>query len=499
MVVKFFKPPTHGGSVGAIKYLLSSKRVQNGTAKVLQGDVELTRKLIETNPHKQKVDVGCLSFEEANIDERIKYKLMQEFEEMLLPNMQGKYNILWVEHTDKGRLELNFCIPKIELEKNRALSPYYHKADLPRVETWQSLQNLIYNFSDPKDPAKARTVELNSKVKKLNIDYDNLDKILHQKVNNGEIESREQIIQLLKDSNITVTRTGKDYIAIKLPNSKKARRYKGSIYSEQFTSIEYIGKELRNQQTKINKYSKRDTRAEITRLETKLQEHIEQKKAELQKRYKFSKPKEQEIEDISLLVVNRPVSKLSKLFDTHKSDIGNGSARRTEQNNIFDRDKKEIRTVDYTFILHKKIKVKYIPYVDYREQIKLIIGDKYRIEKRNNGHISYRSTENKFKVITDKGNKISCNNTPNQEDIRLMINIGLCKGWKLEDLKLNTNIPEAKKMFDLEIGKIKMDMDRADKMEIKENIEKDIPVPVEVEKVEDKKVENNYNYPSRGI
>ena len=54
-------------------------------------------------------------------------------------------------------------------------------------------------------------------------------------------------------------------------------------------------------------------------------------------------------------------------------------------------------------------------------------------------------------------------------------------------------------MFDLEIGKIKMDMDRADKLEIKENIEKDIPVPVEVEKVEDKKVENNYNYPSRGI
>ena len=31
MVVKFFKPPKHGGSVGAIKYLLSAKRVKNGT------------------------------------------------------------------------------------------------------------------------------------------------------------------------------------------------------------------------------------------------------------------------------------------------------------------------------------------------------------------------------------------------------------------------------------------------------------------------------------
>ena len=76
MVVKFFKPPTHGGSAGAIQYLLNNKRVKNGTARVLQGDVDITRKLIETNPHKQKVDVGCLSFEEANIDERIKFKLL---------------------------------------------------------------------------------------------------------------------------------------------------------------------------------------------------------------------------------------------------------------------------------------------------------------------------------------------------------------------------------------------------------------------------------------
>ena len=501
MVVKFFKTPTHGGSVGAIKYLLSAKRVKNGTAKVLQGDVNLTKKLINTNPHKQKVDVGCLSFQETNIDERIKYKLMREFEEMLLPNMQGKYNILWVEHTDKGRLELNFCIPKIELEKNRALTPYLHKADLPRVETWQSLQNLIYNFSDPKDPAKARTVELNSKVKNLNLDYDNLDKILHKKVNDGEIESREQIIQLLRDSNITVTRTGKDYLAIKLPNSKKARRYKGAIYHEQFTSLSYITEELRNQQAKINQYSNRDTRAEIKRLETKLSEHIERKRAELQKRYKYAEPKNEENEDVSLLVINRHRNKLSKLFNPYKPDIIDESTRRAQQNDILHRVEKEIKIVDYTFILHKKIKFKYIPYVDYREQIKLIIGNKYRIEKRNNGHISFRDTENRFKIITDKGTRISCNNTPNQQDIRLMIDIALCKGWKLQDLKINTNIPQAKEMFELEIKKIKLD--RAKIMVKKEDINNikqlDI-IDIKAEKSKDEKIENNYNnYPNRGI
>lgn len=503
MVVKFFKTPTHGGSVGAIKYLLSLKRVKNGTAKVLQGDVNLTKQLINTNPHKQKVDVGCLSFQEANIDERIKYKLMREFEDMLLPGMAGKVNWLWVEHTDKGRLELNFCIPKIELEKNRALTPYLHMADLPRVETWQNLKNLIYNFTDPKDPAKARTVELNSKIKSLNLDYDNLDKILHQKVNDGEIENRKQIIKILKDSNITVTRTGKDYLAIKLPNSKKARRYKGAIYNEQFTSLEYIGEELRNQQAKINQYSNRDAKAEIKKFEEKLSKHIVRKRAELQKRYRFSEPEKQDNEDVSLIVVKPIRSKLSKLLVAHKPHIIDESSKRAEQNDILYRVQKEIKTVDYTFMFHRKIRVTYIPYVDYREKIKLIIGDRYRIEKRNNGHISYRSAVNRFKIITDKGKKISCNNTPNQEDIRLMIDIALFKGWELDHIKINTNIPSAKKMFESEIQKIKVEVDRAKIMVKKEdinNIKQLNIIDIKAEKSKDEKIENNYNnYPSRGI
>ena len=37
------------------------------------------------------------------------------------------------------------------------------------------------------------------------------------------------------------------------------------------------------------------------------------------------------------------------------------SPRRAEQNDILHRDKKEIRTVDYAFILHRKIRVVSIP------------------------------------------------------------------------------------------------------------------------------------------
>ncbi|MGK3295905.1 hypothetical protein ACSLNR_28615, partial [Escherichia coli] len=41
-------------------------------------------------------------------------------------------SILWVEHQDKGRLELNFVIPNMELANGKRLQPYYDRADRPR-------------------------------------------------------------------------------------------------------------------------------------------------------------------------------------------------------------------------------------------------------------------------------------------------------------------------------------------------------------------------------
>lgn len=62
---------------------------------------------------KHKTCVGVLSFEEKDIDEQLKFKLMADFEKALMTDeAQGRYNILWVEHNDKGRLELNFVILK---------------------------------------------------------------------------------------------------------------------------------------------------------------------------------------------------------------------------------------------------------------------------------------------------------------------------------------------------------------------------------------------------
>ena len=71
-----------------------------------------------------------MSFEEADLTPEKKRELMDSFEECLFPGLdKSQYNCLWVEHRDKGRLELNFVIPNIELTTGRRLQPYFYKAD----------------------------------------------------------------------------------------------------------------------------------------------------------------------------------------------------------------------------------------------------------------------------------------------------------------------------------------------------------------------------------
>lgn len=284
MVVKFFGNKK-GGSTASIDYLLNERK-SKGTARLLQGDEQLTRDIINSLNFKQKTTVGCLSFEEKSISEDLKYKLMADFEKMLLPNMEDRYNILWVEHIDKGRLELNFVIPKIDLESQKSLNPYFHKADLKRVEIWQDLTNLENSFTNPKDPSKARTLETNSKELHLSKDYETLDKTLHELVNAGALESRADIIELLQKNNIEVTRTGADYLAIKLPESKKAKRFKGEIYNEQFTSTGELDKVSERKKREVEQFNNRDIKQEIRELRAELNQHTQAKVEYYGKRFK---------------------------------------------------------------------------------------------------------------------------------------------------------------------------------------------------------------------
>ena len=78
---------------------------------------------------------------------------MANFEKCLFPGMdQNQYRVLWIEHKDKineetgrQRLELNFLIPKFEIESGQRLQPYY-QADMPRVDLFKRLPTLSISY-----------------------------------------------------------------------------------------------------------------------------------------------------------------------------------------------------------------------------------------------------------------------------------------------------------------------------------------------------------------
>lgn len=243
MLVKFFKTK-NGGSIAGINYLLNH-RVKDETAFVLKGSEVITRQIVSNMTKKQKLCIGCLSFEEADIDLDVKQKVIDEFETLLLGRYKERFNILWVQHIDKGRLELNFAIPKINLESGMAFNPYYDKVDRALIDTWQNYVNLKFGFSNPKDPAKAHMLQGSKKELRLIKDYMELEKILTEKFINQEFSCRDDILKALNDSRIEITRISKDYISVKLPGTKKARRFKGDMFGEEFRNIKSM-EQLRN-------------------------------------------------------------------------------------------------------------------------------------------------------------------------------------------------------------------------------------------------------------
>ncbi len=123
MIVKIHSRGAGSGS-GPVDYLLGKDR-QREQARVLRGNPEHVRELIDGCDFARAYTSGVLSFQEPDIADAEKSRLMDEWEHTLLTGLdRDQYACLWVEHRDKGRLELNFVIPNIELQSGKRLQPY---------------------------------------------------------------------------------------------------------------------------------------------------------------------------------------------------------------------------------------------------------------------------------------------------------------------------------------------------------------------------------------
>ena len=234
MIVTFNARGTGGGS-GAADYLLGKERDRPG-ATVRRGDPEATVALIDQLKFSHRYTSGCLSFAEADMPTSDKEEIMDGFEQAMFPGLDAdQYEICWIEHQDKGRLELNFLIANVELSSGKQMTPYYHSADLPRIDAWKCLVNDEHDMADPNDPARTRALVTSRDLPRDTKEAaETITRSLTPLFEVGAITNRTSIIQHLQAAGLTVARETKSSISIADPGGGKNIRLKGKIYERDF-------------------------------------------------------------------------------------------------------------------------------------------------------------------------------------------------------------------------------------------------------------------------
>ena len=286
MIVKFH-PRGRGGGSGPVDYLLGKDRQRDG-ATVLQGKSEEVRELIDASPYVKKYTSGVLSFAEEDLPPGQREKLMESFERVLMPGLEkDQYSILWVEHADKGRLELNFLIPNTELLTGKRLQPYYDRADRPRIDAWQTVVNGRLGLHDPNAPENRRALVTPSGLPQTKREASEaITRGLLALASSGELKTRQDVTEALETSGFKVVSTTKSSISIADPEGGRNIRLKGALYEQSFNA----GEGLRAEIERAAATYRADAESRIQRARSVCKSGAERKREENQRRYQRPRP-----------------------------------------------------------------------------------------------------------------------------------------------------------------------------------------------------------------
>lgn len=148
MIIRIFRQGQNNGSA-AINYLFDDETHQAIAPKLIQGSANLTKELISSITRKHKYISGVISFRQnEDLTHVEKLDLINHFQKTFAPfDSQERVNFLWVEHRDKGRLELHFLCPRIDLKTKKAFNLHPPgNANKRLYSTFTQLQNQKYGF-----------------------------------------------------------------------------------------------------------------------------------------------------------------------------------------------------------------------------------------------------------------------------------------------------------------------------------------------------------------
>lgn len=293
MIIKFFRhgKKSNGSCDRAVNYLIGKNNDRDG-ATVIKGDPRLTAQIADNSPYSNTYTSGVLSCEESELSHETKLKMIERFENAMFAGLdKDRYSIAWIEHSDKGRVELNFVVANVELETGKRLQPYFDKADRPLVENLKQCMNYEFGLSDPNDPAKTQHAKIDPY--KLPSDVKDIKERISNAIGNqialGTINDQKGVVNALQDAGFKIARVTDKGISIENPQGKRNIRLTGAIYENRQLSpklgAEYAQASDRHREQASERYS-----TATSRLETAIAKRHAENTAKYQRNGEPSRP-----------------------------------------------------------------------------------------------------------------------------------------------------------------------------------------------------------------
>jgi hypothetical protein len=269
--------------------------------EILRGDPDTTRDLIDSIDRKWKFTAGVLSWHpDDTVTPEQEECVMDDFESVAFAGLEpDQRNILWVRHNHAGHHELHFVIPRLDLASGKdfnACPPGWQKD----FDVFRDLHNHQEGWARPDDPARARLhTPDHADLHKARLirwgknpgkdDRAEAKEAIHAylaaKLEQGLVQSREDVVSALREAGLEINRAGKDYLTVKDPESGEKLRLKGGIYGEQWNFADFTGRTDQSQDGERHSGNRKSDPATIRELEQELGRVVEKRSQYNRKRY----------------------------------------------------------------------------------------------------------------------------------------------------------------------------------------------------------------------
>ena len=214
---------------------------------VLEVDPKSFVQACDSLTFKNRYTSGVLSFspEETaliNANPGLKDEILQDFKNFAFAGIpEDCRNMLAVEHTHTGRLEIHYTIPRAHLGSGKYWNPfepnYVGKRGKGGDYKFREQNDAYVDYAcnrfglqNPRDLSVARDIKINPFDKNAQSKRE-IHKAVADLVNSGHITCREDIEKFFVQAGGEITRNSDEYISVKF-GDQKAMRFRGGIYDK---------------------------------------------------------------------------------------------------------------------------------------------------------------------------------------------------------------------------------------------------------------------------